>query len=148
MPAADLVEDRAKLARLVDSLSMRDFVPSDGFSGHDQFFATFARFGAATDAVGDLSAEVVDRAGHEREQHIELMTTWQGSAARALGRQVGWSDDLAALQHRLVDAGLASAVADARRDIDAAEARRLEVLGCGRPKRRQAAACRCATSSR
>ena len=134
VPAADLLKDKAKFARLVDSLSMRDFVPSDGFSGHDQFFATFARFGAATDAVGDLSAEVVDRAGHEREQHIELMTTWQGSAARALGRQVGWSDDFAALQQRLVDAGLASAVADARRDIDAAEARRLEVLGCGRPE--------------
>src|SRR5450756_1793676 len=29
---------------LIDSFSMRSFVPTPGVSGHDQFFATFARF--------------------------------------------------------------------------------------------------------
>ncbi len=31
--------------RLVNSFSMRSFVPTTGFSGHDQFFATFGKFG-------------------------------------------------------------------------------------------------------
>src|SRR5208282_1273231 len=31
--------------RLIDSFSMRSFVPSAGWSGHDQFFATFGHFG-------------------------------------------------------------------------------------------------------
>src|ERR1700678_1547734 len=31
--------------RLINSFSMRSFVPTSGFSEHDQFFATFARFG-------------------------------------------------------------------------------------------------------
>src|SRR3954449_243180 len=30
--------------RLIDSFSMRSFVPSAGFSGHDQFFGTFGRY--------------------------------------------------------------------------------------------------------
>jgi len=30
--------------RLVDSFSMRSYVPVPGFSGHDQFFSTFDRF--------------------------------------------------------------------------------------------------------
>jgi hypothetical protein len=128
--AADFIGDSAKFARLVDNLSMRNFVPTNGMSGHDQFFATFARFGAATDAVGDMAAEVVDRAGRQHVQHIELMSTWRGWEARALGRQVGWTDDLAALQRRLLEGGLAESVPKARADLDAAEARRLEVLHC------------------
>ena len=31
--------------RLIDSFSMRGFVPTPGVTGHDQFFATFGRFG-------------------------------------------------------------------------------------------------------
>ncbi len=31
--------------KLIDSFSLRSFVPSAGWSGHDQFFATFDRFG-------------------------------------------------------------------------------------------------------
>src|ERR1019366_5512466 len=31
--------------RLIDAFSMRSFVPTSGFSGHDQFFSTFGHFG-------------------------------------------------------------------------------------------------------
>ena len=31
--------------RLIDAFSMRSYFPTTAFSGHDQFFATFARFG-------------------------------------------------------------------------------------------------------
>lgn len=133
-PAAEVVKDRAAYARLVDAMSMRDFEPGNGVSGHDQFFATFGRFAPATDSVGDLAAEVVDRAGRQQVQHIELMTTWQGRAAQELGRRAGWSEDLAALQQKIEAAGLPRIVEQARRDLDAAEARRVALLGCGTPQ--------------
>ncbi len=39
------VKDQHLYDAMIDSFSMRDFVPSAGISGHDQFFATFERFG-------------------------------------------------------------------------------------------------------
>src|SRR5277367_4669276 len=41
-------KDQKLYDALVDSFSMRSFVPSAGISGHDQFFATFARFDAVS----------------------------------------------------------------------------------------------------
>ena len=43
--AEDAFKDQKLYDALVDSFSMRSFVPSAGISGHDQFFATFSRFG-------------------------------------------------------------------------------------------------------
>ena len=43
--AEDAFKDQKLYDALVDSFSMRSFVPSAGVSGHDQFFATFDRFG-------------------------------------------------------------------------------------------------------
>jgi hypothetical protein len=43
--------------RLIDALSMRNWQPSQR-SGHDQFFDSFGRFGAAM-GIGDRFAEVI-----------------------------------------------------------------------------------------
>ncbi len=43
--ASDAFKDQRLYDDLVNSFSMRSFVPSAGVSGHDQFFATFGRFG-------------------------------------------------------------------------------------------------------
>ncbi len=45
VPAAQVPANQDLYDRLINSFSMRSFVPTPGFSGHDQFFATFARFG-------------------------------------------------------------------------------------------------------
>lgn len=45
VPAAQVPANQDLYDRLIDSFSMRNFVPTSGFSGHDQFFSTFARFG-------------------------------------------------------------------------------------------------------
>ena len=42
--AENAFKDQKLYDALVDSFSMRSFVPSAGISGHDQFFATFSRF--------------------------------------------------------------------------------------------------------
>ena len=46
IPAKDLsgsisAADQALYDKLIDSFSMRSFVPTSEWSGHDQFFATF-----------------------------------------------------------------------------------------------------------
>src|SRR5208282_3281433 len=52
--------------RLIDSFSMRSFVPSAGWSGHDQFFATFGRFGGLrTTHTAEWVDEVASRAASQ-----------------------------------------------------------------------------------
>ena len=56
IPAKDLsgnitAANQALYDKLIDSFSMRSFVPSPGWSGHDQFFATFGKFGGLTRAT-------------------------------------------------------------------------------------------------
>src|SRR5271169_150823 len=43
-PAARAFTDQTLYDALINAFSMRSFVPTPGFSGHDQFFATFDRF--------------------------------------------------------------------------------------------------------
>ena len=44
VPVADAFKNQALYDLLVDSFSMRAFVATEAINGHDQFFATFARF--------------------------------------------------------------------------------------------------------
>ena len=115
---------------LIDAWSMRSFVPSSGFSGHDHFFAAFGKFGGAAD-MGEMAADVVDRAGAQHERYIELMATFQGGAVTALGKRLGWTGDMADFQRRLLAAGLLSLLPKARADIDAGEARMRALMRCG-----------------
>ncbi|MCG5243032.1 adenosine deaminase [Azospirillum doebereinerae] len=133
-PAAGVViADPTLYPVALDALSTRDALPLSGYSLHDQFFSTFGRFAAADGAVGDLLAEVVDRAGRQGEQHIELMVSFQTRTAAGIGKQQPWTDDLPAMADRLIAAGLADVIPQARVDIDAAESRMRSLLGCGTP---------------
>ncbi|MGQ9366690.1 adenosine deaminase family protein [Azospirillum sp. ST 5-10] len=133
-PAAAALSDGGLNTRIVNALSMRSFVPESGVSGHDQFFATFGRFSAAARDPAALVAEVADRAGRQRVQHLELMTTAQGGAVRALGAALAWTGDLAAMRGALLQAGLPALVEAGRRDIDAVERRRRQLQRCGTPQ--------------
>jgi hypothetical protein len=116
---------------LVDQWSMRNFVPG-GTSGHDQFFATFGRFGpAGRGRTGDALAEVRARNAAQNALYLELMITADGGAAADLGTRLGWSDDLPRFRERLRAEGLADAVAAARRALDAIEEAAGSRLGCG-----------------
>jgi hypothetical protein len=132
-PLADALTD-AKLNRtVVDNWSMRDFVPADGISGHDHFFDAFAKFGGAA-AMGDMAADVVDRAGRQRMRYVELMVTLQGSAVGALADKVAASqplgDDPAPFDAALRAAGIETIVPQASKDIDSAEQRLHQLLAC------------------
>jgi adenosine deaminase len=45
VPAASIAKNQRLYDELVDSFSMRGFVTSEGETGHDHFFGTFAKFG-------------------------------------------------------------------------------------------------------
>ena len=122
--------DRALRGRLVDAFSMRNHAPAVE-NGHDRFFAAFGRFDLASSGrTGDMLADVAARAAAGHVRYLELMLSVSGGAVRALGGNVGWDDDWGRLRQRILDAGLADAVASARRAMDRAEARRDEVLEC------------------
>ena len=130
---ADALHDADFNRALVDAWSMRSFVPSSGYSGHDHFFATFGKFGGSA-SMGEMAADVVDRAGRQRMRYIELMITFQGRAVTELARSLQWTGDMADFRNRLMAAGLPGLVQKARPDIDAGEARMREIMRCGTPE--------------
>jgi adenosine deaminase len=87
--AATALKDQHLYDALVDSFSMRSFVPSSGRSGHDQFFDTFDRFGAVKDPGAWLD-EVATRAAKQNEQYLEIMQTPPFGNAAGLGYKLGW----------------------------------------------------------
>ena len=130
---ADALHDANFHRALVDAWSMRGFVPSSGASGHDHFFAAFGKFGGAAD-MGEMAADVVDRAGRQHMRYLELMITFQGSAVTGMARSLRWTGDMANFRTRLMAAGLPALVEKARPDIDTGEARMRDIMHCGTPR--------------
>jgi adenosine deaminase len=124
---------------LVDSFSMRGFVPHAGVTGHDQFFATFARFSGLQGDTGAWLDEVATRAARQNEQYLEIMNTPSFGKAAKLGYELGWPAEaahsvspqtLAALREKLLAAGLRDEVADDVQQFDGAKAERARLEHC------------------
>jgi adenosine deaminase len=160
IPAADAFKHQKLYDDLVDSFSMRSFVSSSGTSGHDQFFATFSRFGGLNkDHAGEWLDEVATRAAAQNEQYLEIMQTPSFSTAAKLGAEMGWPEtsatsaaqpegmdvtgttpaELSQLRERLLAAGLRDEIATDRAELDDALASRRRIEHCGQPD--AAAAC-------
>jgi len=129
-PASQTLYDR-----LIDAFSLRSFVPSASWSGHDQFFATFGRFGGL-----DLShhAEWVDevaaRAAAQNQQYLELMQGPPTPHLRQIGATMpfptGAEPIFSNMRQGFLDQGLRDDIAPAREYVRQLEARRLEVERC------------------
>lgn len=121
--------------RLIDAFSMRNFVPTTGYSGHDQFFATFDRFGGLNKQhIGEWVDEVATRAAEQNQQYLELMETPAFNHAAQIAHSIGWNLDLARFRQLLLESGLRDEVAVDREDARSAEARRRELEHCGTPQ--------------
>jgi hypothetical protein len=133
-PASVAYQDTGLYSRLLDAFSMRGWHPGTE-SGHDHFFATFGKFGAATwNRTPDMLEEVRSRAAQENLQYMELMFNPDGGQAAKLGASVGWNDDLAKMREQLLAGGLPQIVADASRGLDKVEAAEQQDLHCGTPQ--------------
>ena len=133
--ADSVTKDQHLYDQLIDSLSMRTFVPISGRSGHDQFFDTFARFEILEgNHLGEWLDEIATRAAAQNEQYLEIMhTPGQFLQAAAMAEKAGYNPDFAQYRKQLLDAGLRDLVPAIRADLDKAEAQRRELEGCGKP---------------
>ncbi len=131
--AADALKRQPLYDDLIDSFSMRAFVPAEGVSGHDQFFATFDRFSGLKAYEGEWLDEVATRAAAQNEQYLEVMNTPTFSHAAALGYRLGWPEnitdqnyraELDRLREQLLAEGLRTEVAVDRKEFADAEQER------------------------
>lgn len=99
LPAASAYRNQPLYDQMIDSFSMRDFVPTSGFSGHDQFFASFGRFGGLNKSHNaEWLDEVATRAAGQNEQYLEVMMTPAFSRATAAAKALGWPADASGYQ--------------------------------------------------
>jgi len=125
--------------RLIDSFSMRGFVPTPGFSGHDQFFSTFGRFsGLSKGHMGEWVDDAASRAAAQNQQYLELMESPPHAHAAQIAGEIGWSVDItnpdfSQLRKALLDHGLRDEVPIDRDDVRAIEAQRRQIERCGTP---------------
>ncbi len=135
--AADALTNQQLYDQLIDTFSMRTFVPTTEESGHDHFFASFDHFLAVEDPkhVGEWVDELASRAAQQNEQYLEIMNTPNFRlATAALAESLGPIDartDFAHLRQQLLDAGLAKYLPAQRAEFDEGERRRRELEHCG-----------------
>jgi adenosine deaminase len=143
---------------LVNSFSMRSFVPSAGVSGHDQFFATFDRFdGINKSHTGEWLDEVATRAATQNEQYLEVMQTPHHSGVLQLAAHIEWPttpvdpalnrtgdatgttpENLSNFRDVLFASGLRDEAAVERQELDDALDARNKIENCGQPSARSA----------
>jgi adenosine deaminase len=138
-PASQALYDK-----LIDAFSLRSYVPTPGgWSGHDQFFATFDRFsGLSRSHMGEWVDEVAARSAAENQQYLELMDTPPFGHAAAIAHVLGWNSQLAAadpqafarFRLQLLDRGLRDEVAADRKEARDAETERRQIEHCGTPQ--------------
>jgi adenosine deaminase len=160
VPAANAFKDQRLYDKLVDAFSMRSFFPSAGVSGHDQFFATFDRFGGTDKSHGgEWLDEVATRAAAQNEQYLEIMQTPSFSASAKLGYSLGWPatpanvainpegdatgtspGELSVFRASLLAGGLRDEVAVDMKQLDDDLAARDRIEHCGQPDAKPACA--------
>lgn len=129
--------------RIMQSLSMYQFAYSDIQKGHDQFFATFGRFGALSGVscnTGPMLAKLLQQSNRDNVSYVETMLSFQSQAVSTLARLLQQknpddgtyrsSANYPALYRDLIDSGLKDAVAGAQNDISQYVARTSALLRC------------------
>ncbi|GAC1637592.1 MAG: adenosine deaminase [Candidatus Acidiferrum sp.] len=140
VPASDAYKNQSLYDQLINSFSMRSFVPYAGVSGHDHFFDAFAKFGGTKPShKAEWVDEVAARAASQNEQYLELMETPDFSIAAKAASEVGWKDDFKELREGLLAHGLRENVKAATAHLDEIDKNRRALEHCGEAS--AAAAC-------
>jgi adenosine deaminase len=146
--------DEKERENILKSLSMYQFPYPDVQSGHDQFFATFPRFSAVSNAArngGPMLGRLLRQASRDGVSYVEIMTSFQSAAVTALGtllhrKYPNLSDyndgNFPAMYDYLIGVGLEATAAAARDEVagylDSAQA----TLRCGHSEAEPACATR------
>lgn len=131
-PAAETTGDSAFRDEVIAAWSMKDFV-AGAESGHDHFFATFGKFGQASDGhAGEMLAEVAARAVSQHEYYLEPLLTLGFGEVSALAERVGYDPDFGRMRDEMTDGGaMKRIVAAVSSEVDAILAQFRSVLRCG-----------------
>jgi adenosine deaminase len=117
---------------LVDSFSMRGFVPYAGVTAHDHFFDAFAKFsGIKPTHKAEWVDEVASRAAAQNEQYMELMISPDYDKAAEFVKQVAWTEDFAKLQKAYQAPGFEQFVQNIVKDYQNTEKDRQQLEHCG-----------------
>jgi adenosine deaminase len=129
------VEQQNLYDKIINAFSMRNFVATPGFSGHDEFFSTFDRFGGLDKKhTGDWIDEITRRSAAQNQQYLELMHTPSFGHAARIAYAAGWNPDFAAMRQTLLDHGLRDEIAADRAEAQEAIEARNRLQHCGTPE--------------
>src|SRR5579859_8218270 len=136
VPAGDAYRNQSLYDQLINSFSMRSFVPYASVSGHDHFFDTFAKFGGTNAShKPEWVDEVAARAAAQNEQYLELMNTPDAAfAVIGAAKPVAPGTGYAAWRQQLLHAGLGQQAAAIRQQMDQAEQARRRMEHCDGPQ--------------
>jgi adenosine deaminase len=135
--------DEKERENILKSLSMYQFPYPDIQSGHDQFFATFPRFSAVSNAArngGPMLGRLLRQASRDGVSYVEIMTSFQSAAVTSLGallhrKYPNLSDyndaNFPAMYDYLVGLGLEATAAAARDEVAAYLGSAQAALRCG-----------------
>ncbi len=132
--AASVPQNQKLYDGLIDSFSMRTFVPQTGDSGHDHFFNTFDKFhGTDKSHVSEWVDEVASRAAAQNEQYLELMETPDFNSAAGVAVKVGFHPNFVEYRDLLLKQGFQDSIPAIRAYFDQIETGRREEEHCGQP---------------
>jgi adenosine deaminase len=124
---------------LVDSFSMRGFVPYAGVTAHDHFFDAFGKFsGTKRVHKAEWVDEAASRAAGQNEQYLELMETPDYRLAEKIAQDIGWKDDFAEMRKEFLAHDLEKNVQSAVEEFKEIETNRRNLEHCGQPQATEA----------
>jgi adenosine deaminase len=134
VPASTALTNAVLYRQMIDAWSMRYWEYS-GQNGHDHFFDTFGKFGAATyGQTGQMIAEVARRAACGKVLYLELMLTPDNGKASRIGKEIDWDGNFESMLRKLKDKGVADAAETGEKNLNEAEAEKDRLLKCGTPQ--------------
>lgn len=123
-------EERLQILRSLSLYGFNDGGPQSIQAGHDQFFATFGRFGAVSGSSGNMVpmlAKLLQQANAEAVSYVETMISFQSGAISRLAdllrqkypdaAQFKLNSNYPAMFEYLLSVGLKDAVAAAQKDV-------------------------------
>jgi adenosine deaminase len=132
----EILNDPVLKAQLIDAWSLRDF-PFKTQSGHDHFFATFAKFHDAVPRnMAAILAENVNRAARNHTDFEEIMILPLTYNADKLSAQFTWSNNFKTMQQGLMKAGIQTYVTNFLARLKQIETKKNALLKCNSPQAR------------
>ena len=133
VPAAETQRDQPLYDQLVNSLSMRFFLPSPARpSGHDQFFSAFERLRISPQRAVDMVVDQLVQYQADGVQYVEFMLTFLPAGDRQrLGQAIAGQTEFAAMLDILNRNDLERVVDDMRRHVEELTGRIDAALDCG-----------------